>query len=149
MSITIELYNNLTEPEHLEKTLVATTTLTGELRTDTTEVIDPVIRVKDPGSLLTGATNYAYIQEFNRYYYIRRKRSERNEIVELSLHVDVLMSFKSGIKNQTAIIRRQENNYNLYVNDGSIMVYENDYVYTKNFSAGFTVNNWILVVAGS
>ena len=149
MSVNIEIYTNASEPEYMDKSLSNIATLTGELRTDVTEVVDPVIRVEDPGSLLTGSANYAYISEFGRYYYIRKKRSERNNIVELSMHVDVLMSFASAIKAREAIVRRQENDWNLYIIDGSLMVYENDYVYTKNFPTGFSVNNWILVAAGS
>lgn len=145
----IIIYSNASDPEYMDKSITEITTLSGTLRTEQTEVIDPVIVIEDPDNILGASeANYARIAAFERYYYIRKKRSIRNGIIEISLHVDVLMSFKNAIKARRAITRRQEHNWNLYINDGSLITYENDLYYTKVFNTGFEDVSRILVVAG-
>lgn len=145
----IIIYANASDPEYLDKSITEIASLSGTLRTEQTEVIDPVIVIEDPDNILGASeSNYARIAAFERYYYIRKKRSIRNGIIEISLHVDVLMSFKNAIKARRAITRRQEHNWNLYINDGSLITYENDLYYTKVFETGFNDVSRILVTAG-
>lgn len=136
-------------------------TFSGVLR-EGTSVIDPVIMVElpepaDPDDPEEGEIterqffkcNYAYIQRFNRHYFITDMRSVRNNLVEVSMHVDVLETYKDDILDLNAIIRRQENKWNLYLDDGCLMTYQNPYVILKRFSGGFTNESIILAVAGS
>ncbi len=93
--------------------------------------------------------NYCTIDKFNRKYFIRDFRSLRNNLVEVSLHVDVLDTYEDDIKDLNAIIRRQENEWNLYLDDGCLMSYQNPHVILKKFTSGFTNETIILAVAGS
>lgn len=52
--------------------------------------------------------NYVYIPSFKRYYFVREMTSLKNDLWSVALHVDVLMSFRSQLKNVRAITKRQE-----------------------------------------
>ena len=57
------------------------------------------------------SANYVYIPDFNRYYFINDITSVRQNLWRLSLHVDVLMSYKKEINNTYAFISRNEFDY--------------------------------------
>ena len=90
--MTITLYNNSSEPNKISKHLTpVSTALSGSLRNES-EMVNPVVLIEGNISSLQNA-NYARIESFGRYYYITEMKSVRNNIVELHLHTDVLMSF--------------------------------------------------------
>lgn len=102
--IDIELYVNSAELNRLDKTnyLTPVTTLHGVLR-ESTSIITPSIKIY----LTTLPTfNYAYIQAFNRYYFVSNITSIRQGLWQIDLRVDVLMSYKDSIILNTAIINR-------------------------------------------
>lgn len=125
--------------------------LIGTLRAGSS-IIDPVILVEAnaPG-FHANESNYIYVEEFGRYYYITNIISTNHTLWELHCHVDVLMSYKDQIRAQTAIVARQEARYNLLLDDGIFMVYQNPKIQTKTFSVEgpFETQEFVLVVAGS
>lgn len=147
MSFSILLQRNTSELNKLNKTLTTITTLTGTLKTETS-IIDPVIIVEGALSDLK-TCNYCTISEFGRSYFVNNIKSIRNNLIELTCHVDVVSTYKSQIRSQFAIVRKQENNWNLYLNDGSFKCYQNPIVLTKKFSNGFTTPSFVMAVAGS
>lgn len=147
MSFNILLQHNTSELNKLDKTLTTITTLTGTLKTETS-IIDPVIIVEGALSNLK-TCNYCAISEFGRSYFVNNIKSIRNNLIELTCHVDVVSTYKSQIRSQFAIVRKQENNWNLYLNDGSFKCYQNPIVLTKKFSNGFTTPSFVMAVAGS
>lgn len=148
MSFAIIMQTNSSENNKLDKTLTDISTLTGVLRQETS-IIDPVIRVEGNLSEYVNA-NYCTIPEFGRSYFINNIHSIRNGLFEIVCHVDVLTSFKTQIRANSAIIHKSERNWNLYLNDGSLKTYQNPLVYTKKFSSGFPESEYfILGVAGS
>mgnify|MGYP006908867257 CR=1 FL=1 len=84
-------------------------------------------------------SNYAYIADFNRYYFIDNPIAECPGVYTLKMSVDVLMSFANGIKALTGVISRQENSnaYNLYLEDDAFKAYAYPQVVTKEFPSGF------------
>lgn len=60
----------------------------------------------------------------------------------------MLDSFKTEIKANTGIIERQQNKWNLYLDDGTFKLYQNPLVLTRLFPSGFSAEEWILAVAG-
>ena len=71
---------------------------------------------------------------------------------EVSAHVDVLETYATAIKSNTAVIRRQQALYNLYLNDPDFMTYNYDIITTRKFSGGEGFNktlNYVLVINGS
>ncbi|MBR3599318.1 MAG: hypothetical protein IKL53_05490 [Lachnospiraceae bacterium] len=92
-----------------------------------------------------------YIPDFGRYYFINDVVSVRNGLWEVHGHVDVLMSFSTGIKGCSATLKRQENLFNMYLDDPEFKTYNKSDIVTKVFSGGqgFSKNlSYILVVAG-
>lgn len=125
--------------------------LTGDLR-DGCSLLDPVIEIQasDPGFHLNHS-NYIYIPDFGRYYYITNIVSTHFPLWEIHCHVDVLMSYSQQIKEQVAIVARQEAKYNMMLDDGFFMCYQNPKIQTKVFSneTPFEQQEFVLVVAGS
>ena len=145
MAFNITLQTNTSEDNKLDKTLTNIMTVSGELKEDTS-IIDPVIRIECNLASVTGC-NYMTVPTFGRSYFVNNIRSVRTGLVEFSCHVDVLSSFKSQIRSNRAIVKKQENNWNLYLNDGTFKVYQNPMVLTKAFPSGFTTQEFVLAVA--
>ena len=146
MAFEIMLQQNVSEKTRLTKTVNNILTVSGELKTDTS-IIDPVIMIECDLSVITGC-NYMTIPTFARSYFVNNIKSIRNGLIEFSCHVDVLSSFAESIKNNSAIIRRQENTWNLYLNDGVFRVYQNPMILTRAFPSGFNTQEFVLAVAG-
>ena len=144
--MTIELYNNSSDEEHIVKDITLSDTLTGALR-GPADVMTPEILID--GAILSPTVNYAKIVDWDRYYFIRSKESVRTGGTILKLEGDPCMTFASNIKALSGIIRRQENDWNLYIDDGSFTTYANDICYAKNFPTGLDGVSYILVTVGS
>ena len=69
-------------------------------------------------------------------------------LYELSCSTDVLSTYATEIRNNTGIVFRSERNYNLYINDGSLVSYQDPYILTQKFPQGFTNMCFVLAVAG-
>ena len=147
MAFNIVLQRNNSEMNCVSKSVDDLFTVSGVLKEETS-IIDPIIKIECDLSTVTGC-NYLSIPAFGRSYFVNNIRSVRNGLVEFSCHVDVLSSFADSIKSNTAIIKRQENKWNLYLNDGTFKVYQNPNVLTKAFPSGFTAREFVLAVAGS
>lgn len=153
MSFPITLYRNDSAPNVVNKKIeaVSSTITQGTLR-DGTSITDPVIVIQAnaPG-FHKNHCNYLYIEEFERYYYITNIVSINYTLWEIHCHVDVLMSFAEKIKEQQAIVSKQQGKFNLMLDDGSFMCYQNPKVQTKVFSVSepFEHQEFVLVVAGS
>ena len=150
MSFPVVLYTNQSATNVVNKKLVQLTTLTGTLRASSS-IIDPVILFEGNSPFISPQCNYLYVGQFGRYYYVNNIVSQYNNLVEVHCHVDVLMSFSEQIKEQTAVVARQEREYNLMLDDGFFMCYQNPKLQTKLFSnpTPFETQEFVLVVAGS
>lgn len=145
--MTIILQTNGSERNRLDKDLTSVSTLTGTLKVETS-VTDPTIVIEADLEDLA-EVNYFTVTEFGRSYFVTGMRSIRTGLVEIAGHVDVLTSFAEGIRSNLAILARQENDWNLYLNDGVLKVYQDPMILTKPFPSGFTAQEFILAVAGS
>ncbi len=113
-----------------------------------TSLIDPVFKLR--GSLADLAEcNYFTVPAFKRSYFLSNPISLANDYIQFTGHVDVISSWKASIRSNEAIIAKSENDWNLYLNDGSFKVYQNPHVLTKPFPNGFTTYEFVLGVAGS
>ena len=97
----LKLYKSNSERNCVTKVLSNELSLEGTLRHETS-IKTPVITIAGNESII--GYNYAFIVEFNRYYFITDIKSIRNGIWEVSFLCDVLMSFKTDILNSYAII---------------------------------------------
>lgn len=89
----ITLYRNLSEKNKVNKSLVQIGSYGGSLR-DSSSIIKPevVMAYSDPG-----AFNYVQIDTFGRYYFVDDVTVLRTGLLQISLSVDVLESFKSQL----------------------------------------------------
>lgn len=142
----ITLLKNISENNKIGKTLTIISSISGSLR-DQSSIIDPVLIVSGSTSIIM-ESNYLRIEDFERYYFIKNIVAIRTGIWEITAHVDVLETYSTQIKAQTAVIKRQEKKWNLYLDDGIFKTYQNPTIVTKVFPSGFTSQNFVLAVAG-
>lgn len=146
MSFTIELYNNQDELNKITKSPSHVMTLEGTLR-EQTSIVNPQINIEYEGAL-TGV-NYMRIPEFNRYYFITEIESVRNNLWRIHAHCDVLKTYSEGILGTPAVIARQENKYNLYLNDAMFKVYSHPRLQCANFPNKFEGESYVLIMNGA
>ena len=135
MAISMVLMRNQSENKKVGKTLQTVATLSGELK-ERCSLLDPVLLLAASHADIS-TSNYVYIPALLRYYFIVDPVSVRNGLYELTCHVDVLESWKAGIKAQAAIVQRQAEKWNLYLNDGQFKVYQNPNITVWAFPSGF------------
>lgn len=172
----IILYKSNAEPNRLDKTnfLIKSIELIGTLK-QSTSLINPSIiveleyqkitRLVDSSNLnVVDSTNnqistteyffvnynYAYIPQFDRYYFITDIISIRQNIWQLDMHVDVLMSYKNQLLELDTLISRNENTYNPELTDNQLIL-ENKYdiefinIDTDLFNIDDTNNNNLVI----
>lgn len=151
MSFNIVLQRNSSPSNKVDKSIADVVTVTGVLRNGAS-IIDPVILIETetPATVISSA-NYAHISAFSRYYYITNVKSDANGLWIISLHVDVLMTYRDQIRAQSGIVARQEYVYNMYLDDGWFLAYQKPIVQTKFLSkpSPFEAEEYVLVIAGS
>ena len=145
MSFNIQLMNNQEELNKISKSPSVVMTLTGTLREETS-IVDPVITIEYSGTLTN--VNYAYIPEFNRYYFITQIESVRTGLWRIYCHCDVLKTYAQAILGTPCVVARNENRYNLYLNDVYFKVYSNPRYEVINFPNKFSGDSYVLVMKG-
>lgn len=88
-------------------------------------------------------SNYAYIEKFKRYYFINNISRLDNNRYEMSLTVDVLMSFKDEIKELNVIGTRSSDKFNYYLRDSAIAIQSNNFPIVRRMSKGLFQSNLI------
>ena len=148
MGFDVKLCHNLSPVEKIAKNIDTGETISGCVLKDETSILKPTIRILTNSDIHT--YNYMYIPAFERYYFIDDIKSVNNNKWEISGHVDVLETYKNSILANNAVIKRQANQYNTYLNDSEWPVFSYDDVITFKFSpSGFQkALSYLLVVAG-
>lgn len=113
--------------------------ITGILREGTT-LVNPTIIVES-STIIRG--NYAWIPQFERYYFIEDIVADHYNKWRIVLRCDVLMSYRDKIRQQTGFIARNEFEFNDYLIDEQRLVNAN---YVTNYESIndeliFDVNN--------
>ena len=119
----IELFKNSSESNRVDKTnyIELIDVISGVIR-EQSSILNMVLTIeydKVPNF------NYVYIPIFNRYYYVDDIVSVTNKLWAISLSVDVLMTYKTDILNQTAFITRNEKVYDEYLIDDKRLIAQN------------------------
>lgn len=140
-----KFYNNKSDARYLNKTIdLKYNNIPIEVLTPAS-VVRPVLKVSS--GLIGQNVNYVYVDDLERYYYIRNWTME-NGYVTLECEVDVLMSFKNAIKQQNVIVARQENKFNMYLEDSKYNILSSNSVRTVQFPSGFTGLSLVMGVVG-
>lgn len=143
----IKLYKTSSPRKKLVKDLTDEITLAGTLRAQSS-VMSPAFTVQDTSVV---GYNYCYIPDFGRWYYINGIDALRANLYELSLGIDVLMTYAAEIRQNYAIVDKVENfgaAYN-YINDASWVNTNRMKQSIINFATGFNDSGeFILITAG-
>ena len=123
----IIFYKSTNEVNSFPKTLTDGVTISGSLRSEC-DILNPVIEFEGIGVDIP--YNYCYIPTFKRYYFITEARSIRNNILELSMHTDVLQSWEREILQLYGIVDRCSTTFNDngYINPISTEIYDDRYI---------------------
>lgn len=113
-----------------------------------TSIIDPVIIISRSTFDNVKQLNYAYIPDFNRYYFVNNVTVDTAQTMEIEMHVDTLYTYRQGIKNISTLIVRQENVYSDYLVDSMLPVRSNRFKIKKNVGKVGDGNYYYLTVNG-
>lgn len=137
--IDVKFYHTNSPNNKLGKTLNDENTMTCAFKGNC-NILNPVIIVKSADYF---DYNYAYIEQFKRYYFINDIVILPNNVYTLSLKVDVLDSYKDSIlKNYVHVTRKSNSN----LNGGKFDVLESKSVKTYTFNSIFKLQKNIIVV---
>ena len=143
----ITLYYCMSDDRQINKELSLPLDITGELRQETS-ISAPSIRLYSADVL---RYNYCYIEDFRRYYYISSIDAVSNEIYDVTLSVDVLMSFRGDITQLYCIVSKQTDvdNGDEYIDDSSLVTDNLMFSTVYTFPNGFLDSpEYILITAG-
>ena len=145
--MTIKLYYTASDNNQLTKVIELTQTLTGALRNES-DIVRPQILIECES---VSDSNYAYIPEFHRYYFIREVESIRNGLWLIQLESDPLMSFRTSIAQLEVILQESEtSNIDDYLADSRVWITKvKDKTSIIQFPSGLSeTGDFILITAG-
>lgn len=149
MSLTVTFKKNNSPVEKLDKEFSDSQSFSVVLK-ESTEVFKPTFILQTSESL--DRFNYIDGSDFSgRQYFITDVRSIGNNRYEVDAKTDVLSTWKSNIRSNSAIINKQQDvvKGNKYLNDGSFVSQVNEFNTSYNFSGGFNDSGvFILICAG-
>lgn len=126
------------------ETFTFDTTLDGYL-VEGTSLVDPDILIE---SATAPTGNYMYIPEFGRCYYMKSPESVKTNLWKVHGHVDVLTTYGAQIKANDAVIARNSNVFNLYLEDSRYKAYSDPHIITRVFPSGFHTFQFVLALLG-
>lgn len=145
--VEIRLYSTAAERNKLNKALSDPLILGGNLR-EQCSLLAPSIVVQ--GEKTIAAYNYAYIPDFNRYYFINSIESVRNDLWRLTLAVDVLMSYRNEISALSCVVESNTSpDTESYMNGEPWLSTVKESTSIINFPAGLNdTGEYILITSG-
>ena len=148
MAITMNLYSISEDERVVGKSIPASPLSTHTITLkDGCSVDEPVVSLTASVATIASA-NYAYIDTFGRYYWIRNRKSLVNGVVELTLESDPWNSFASQLRNCQATITRNQNAKNGYLLDEKYQLLSYNTVVTREFPSGLTGESMLLMTVG-
>lgn len=139
----VNFYNVKIRKNELNKVLSSPIVKTCAVK-DGITLEDPVIYMAYDSSLL--GLNYAYIPDFGRYYFVTGKEID-GKTIYISLHVDVLMSFKNDILASKGTATRS-NFYNRNIPDTMTLNIPQDRIQYRKLSEALTGQTYIVIIGG-
>ena len=125
MAVEIVFFKNRAEPKVVDKTDYLDEIFRATcVFKDEQSLTDPVILLEksyynslEPAVPERPNFNYAYIRKLDRCYYVTNITSVRNDLWEISLHCDVLHTYRDSIKDCIGFIDRCEFDYDPMIVD--------------------------------
>ena len=135
----IKLFTNNSDNRVVNKKLTNETTLRGELK-DILPLTDLSFTFDFSTISNYDVLNYALINGI--YYFVADKNIINNNFIELKLHIDVLMSYKSKFLNLECVVKRNEEKFNTYFHDNELSQLSYKPIQTKLFSNSNVFNGY-------
>ena len=147
MAYSIKLYKTASDKRAVNKALSSVMDAAAEIWGDCDLLSPSLVLNVAPG------INFNYLQildaPFNgRYYFVDNITIMQNGIIRVPCSIDVLMSHKSDIKKETAILARQSNIANLYFNDPDLPIENRTNVSFKQFPKGLENKAYYYLLIG-
>lgn len=115
--MTIQLYNNSSDPRVLNKSLTAVGSAITCKLTDECTVEDPSFKMTLSSDYLTA--NYLKVSEWNKYYFITDRNIINGHEIIVNCHIDVLRTYRDAILNSEVICERSSSTENPYLPDNA------------------------------
>lgn len=134
------------EKRALDKDFSSVLSVSGTLRNQS-NVVNPSIELNCPvGQIAT--CNYMVIPEFGRKYYITDMTSLGENLTLVSGHCDVLATYATGIRQNTAIVARSatEGNWNLFLTDNKIKLNNRKKIIVKKGFTAFPKDQFSMIL---
>ncbi|MBQ1296090.1 MAG: hypothetical protein IIY21_18730 [Clostridiales bacterium] len=146
MGLHVSLGTTSSEKRQLDKQVTYSHSYEGVLHNES-NVVNPSILIKVPASAIAGC-NYMSVTEFGRLYFITDITAVSADLSLVSGHCDVLSTYKTGIRTNSAIIARssQQGNWNLYLTDPMLNVNSKSEIITKGGWIGFPKDQFSLML---
>lgn len=119
--MTLTLYNTTSESKDVNKVLTTIGTYNAEPIVPTS-MTSPAVYITLPESTAGQfpGGNYAYIAEWDRYYYMAPPVWLSDGVWQVQLRCDVLMSHRAGIRAQSAYVARAASEYDTELSDTAV-----------------------------
>ncbi len=142
--MTVEIGTYRGPPNSIHKTLNLSG-FTGYVR-GATNISNPTVQIE---TSLNPAINYMRIPEFGRSYFITGMSTVVNGLITVTGTVDVAESFKNDFLEWNCVVRRNENRYNMMLDDGIFKAYQNPKHKVIAFPRGMEDFSFILALGGN
>lgn len=139
-------YNNRSDDRNLYKDIVQTISIDGNFK-ETQASDSIVVMVEATYSTLSGS-NYVYITDLGKWYFIRERSVVTADITQLRLVCDVLMTYRDELQNCMVYCTRSQNKYNSRIPDTQITHLADDQYVYKQIGDPIITENLILVTIG-
>lgn len=146
-SLSLTIYKCTSPVNALDKALEGAISFNGILKHACT-ITAPILTIARPNNDYLVGYNYAYIAEFNRYYYMT-VTLEAGGTATLTLTLDPFMSFRTGIRAQTLYIERQEHIFDPYFHDDAVAIAQGSIIDTVDVGAVGTTRNIYITCVGA
>ena len=142
-NVNITFYNNVSDNNVVDKQITQTDEKT-VLFKDDVDLIEPVVIIENDNDVLS--SNYMYM--LGRYYYITSIEAMPGNLIKIKAKVDALKTYSAEIRSNQAILTRNTNQTNTYINDNKMKITAYTTVNTIKSTAGFsnTLNYYLLAV---
>lgn len=103
----------------------STKQISSESYTELELVLKEATSIENPVFLISGDHfdyTYAYIADWNRYYFVDQILSSAKDLTQITLKEDYLASWKSNVGSTAAMILRSSSGYNVWIPDDEVYV---------------------------
>lgn len=138
--MTITYWTNFSKRKNSTKQATTGTDLTVKLKEECS-IINPIFQ----SATMPANTNYIYVADWARYYFVTNVVYITNTIKEFSCEVDVLASFKSAIGSSVAHIAYSSTGWDKDLTDGRIAIKGTKTIYHDSKSVGLSSNGCYII----